>query len=208
MSWVWGSISPLHICRKRTQKEVKPWLSNIFIITIHIRRPCLLHKPIIVEIKGSINKRLTGAWIAHLVEFCLSRAVNLRRMSFYHSFQDISWKLKKKPVIFPFSRAIPLTRNHLTFFPEDFVVLIIWIISAMEIIWLTLTVLGIYMRKATVWPLCSIFSNSGHVFSTDQKSPHQFYAGPQGTFIPSLVQIGQKRRVLKNQLDDDDDNGR
>ena len=36
-------------------------------------------------------------------------------------------------------------------------------------------ILEIYAINS-VSPLCSIFSNSGHVFLTDQKSQHRFYA--------------------------------
>ena len=34
-----------------------------------------------------------------------------------------------------------------------------------------------YMRKTTVWPLCSIFSSGGHVFPGIKNPQQQFYAG-------------------------------
>ena len=45
-----------------------------------------------------------------------------------------------------------------------------------------------YMRKTTVWLLCSIFSNGGHVFQRIN-NPHMFYAGYPNIFITSLVPI-------------------
>ena len=58
------------------------------------------------------------------------------------------------------------------------------------------------MQKNTAWPLCSIFSNSGHVFSTNQKSPQQFYAGYTKEHSHQvwfqLIKYCQRRRVLYN----------
>ena len=51
---VWMGISPVYICWKRTKNEIIPWLSNIFIITIHIRRLCLLYDQLSLKSKASI----------------------------------------------------------------------------------------------------------------------------------------------------------
>ena len=76
---------------------------------------------------------------------------------------------------------------------QTFVGLIIRITSPTERFWLNLTVLEIYMRYFHMTPTF-YFYEQWPCFSTDQKSPNQFYAEyPKEyviTFISSLVLIG------------------
>ena len=47
------------------------------------------------------------------------------------------------------------------------------------------------MPKASVWPLCSIYSNGGHVFPRI-KNPHiNSMQDTLGTFVPSLVSFSK-----------------
>ena len=93
------------------------------------------------------NKRLPG-WIAHLVKFCISSAINLKRSC---------PTILSQEDFFHISRASTPTRSHLT---------TLIIISVTERIWLNLhvTVLEIKYVKNYCLTFCSIFSNGSHAF--------------------------------------------
>ena len=60
------------------------------------------------------------------------------------------------------------------------------------------------MQKTTVWPLCSIFNNGGHVFRRI-KNPHICsMQDTLNTFTPTLVPIGQVASEFWTIVNDND----
>ena len=56
------------------------------------------------------------------------------------------------------------------------------------------------MQETTVWPLCSIFGNGGHVFDGSKIPTSVLCKIHQGTFTPSLTPIDHimsKKKILE-----------
>ena len=128
--------------------------------------------------------------------------------SIYHSFQDNGWKLKKKHHFSHFkdNNSYKETSDNLDY--RDFNWHIIRIISAIKEFGQTLHFWR-YMRKTTVWLLCSIFSNGGRFFqwiknpniNSLQDSTRNIHIKFGSSWFSSVKGEGFERNNIKNSVE-------